>query len=265
MPVSFRDGAEARNGALRRSRRLDGARRERRPGGRPLAAERVLRPGRALHHRARRHRREVRRRRRDGRLRRARSRTRTTPSGRCGRRSAIVDAVVSSGSRCGSGSSRARSSRTRTRPPSRPDGRSTRRHGCSRRPSPGEVLLGPRCRAADARHRRHDAARRAGGTRLPGRGRGVAGRLGLGGCRSAARRLGPVRRARGGARAAPQHVRARRARPARAPRDRLRGRRRRQVATRARVRRRRRARRRSSRAAASRTAKASRTGRSRRW
>ena len=44
---------------------------------------------------------------------------------------------------------------------------------------PGRGHARPRCRAADPRHRRGDAARGAGSTRLPGGGRGVARRLGL--------------------------------------------------------------------------------------
>ena len=56
---------------------------------------------------------------------------------------AIVDGVESLGSRCGSGSSPARSCRTRKRRRSRRASPSTRRHGCSRRPEPGEILLGP--------------------------------------------------------------------------------------------------------------------------
>ena len=153
---------------------------------------------------------EVRRRRRDGRVRRpvrARGRPRAGRA-RGARRSSRRSR--SSGSRCGSGSSRARSSRTRPRRRSRPGSRSTPRRGCSRPPQPGEILLGPNVERLTRGIGRHGAARRAGGARLPGRGRGLARRLGRRGRRPAARRLGAVRRARGGARAAPQHVRARR-------------------------------------------------------
>ena len=123
----------------------------------------------------------------------------------------------------------------------------------------------PDRRAPHPPHRRHDAARRPGGARLPRRGRGLACRLGRRRRRPPARRLGAARRARGGDRAAPQHVRARRQGQPRAPRHRLR--RRRASASRA-------SRgssstassaRRSSPAAACPTARASRTGPSPRW
>ena len=85
--LELRGGAQARHCALRRSRRLDGARRLERSGGRPPARDAVLRARRRSDRAARRHGREVRRRRRDGRVRRAAARTRTTPSAPCARRS----------------------------------------------------------------------------------------------------------------------------------------------------------------------------------
>ena len=98
------DGTEACDRPLRRSRRLDAARRERRPGGRPLTPDALLRPGHALHHLPRRDRPEVLRRRRDGGVRRAvRARGRPRARGsRSTRRSSRASA--SSGSRCASGS-----------------------------------------------------------------------------------------------------------------------------------------------------------------
>ena len=67
--LSFRDGTEACDRPLRRPRRLDAARRERRSRGGSLAHDAVLRRGLPLHHGARRDRPEIRGRRGDGRVR----------------------------------------------------------------------------------------------------------------------------------------------------------------------------------------------------
>ena len=150
----LRDGAQARDRPLRRPRRLDGARRERRPRGRPPPPDAVLRPGHALH--------------------------RSTHGGTVEKfagdavmaafgvplaheddperavraRSRSSRASASSASRCGSGSSRARSSPTRPSRPSPPAWRSTSRPACSRPPQPGEILLGPTASGSSRGRRR---------------------------------------------------------------------------------------------------------------
>ena len=113
-------GTQARNRPLRRPRRLDRARLDARSGGRAPPRHVVLRARLALHHDARRHRREVRRRRRDGRVRH--------PAGARGRRRArrprggarSWTRCTGSRSRRASASSPARSSRTSRSRRSRP-------------------------------------------------------------------------------------------------------------------------------------------------
>ena len=241
LRLSFRDGTEARDGPLRRPRRLDAARRERGPRGRPLAADAVLRPGHALHHDPRRHRPEVRRRRRDGGVRRpVRARGRPRAGGpRRARRSSTASATLGLEVRIGIETGEILSDETETTFATGLAINAAAR--LQQAAQPGEIMLGPTVERLTRRIGRHDAARRAGGARLPRRGRGLARRLGLRGGRPPARRLGAVRRARGGARAAPQHVRARRPGQPRAPRDGVRRAGRRQVAARAGVHRRRRA------------------------
>ena len=82
---------------------------------------------------------------------------------------------------------------------------------------PGEILLGPAVERLTRGTVVTSAARAAGGARVHRRRRGLAGGLGLRGGRAAAGRLGAVRRPRGGARAAAQHVCPRGAGPAGAP------------------------------------------------
>ena len=149
--LHFSHGAEARNRAVRRHRRLDGSRHGLRPGGRASAREPVLRDGLALRHDPRRHRREVRRRRGAGRVRRAAGSRGRRASALPARRSRCANRSASSASRRGSASRPARSSsRTPSRrsPPAKP---STSRRASSRR----------RGRARSSSGRPRTASRRA--------------------------------------------------------------------------------------------------------
>ena len=149
---------------------------------------------------------------------------------------AIVETWPSWGSACGSASSRARSSPTRPTRRSRPDGPSTLRHACSRLPSRrGAARAGGGAAHRDTRRRDPGGAARPRG--FPdGVEAWLLSRSPTG--RPPARRLGAVRRAGGGARAAAQHVRACRPRSAGPPCHDLRGSGGRQVETRAGVHRR---------------------------
>ena len=104
-------GAKGRDRALRGPRRLHGARRAARSRRRAGVAVAVPRAPALGARTVRRNGREVHRRRRDGPVRRTGRRTRTIPSGRCGRRSGsgTGSARRKRTSRCGSPSTRARS------------------------------------------------------------------------------------------------------------------------------------------------------------
>ena len=102
-PLQFEGGTEARDGPLRRPRRLDGARLRQRSGGRAAPRDAVLRRRLPLRDPARRDRREVRRRRRAWRRSASPRRTRTTPSAPSAPRSRSSTRSRSSASRRGSG------------------------------------------------------------------------------------------------------------------------------------------------------------------
>ena len=173
-------GAEGRDDPLHRPRRLDGARRRARPGGRPRDALRLLRAAPRRARAARRHRREVHRRRRDGRLRRAgRARGRRRARGAGGARDPRLDrrrAADPHRRQHRRGARRARS-----------EARRGRRDGGGRRRQHGRAAAGRGAGQRDPRRRR-DVPRHPARDRLPrraggrGEGQGRAGQ-GVGGGR----------------------------------------------------------------------------------
>ena len=218
--LDFGCGAEARDRALRRPRRLDLARHVERPRGGSTAGDRVLRPREGAHRGVRRHRREVRRRRRAGGLRcpdRARGRRGARrASGDADRRDRRRRAAGADRDRGGRGGRRGRRLHVR-------DGRGAERRGAA--PAVRRAGRDPdrpdRVRDDD----RSDRRRAGDGTDAqgrPGGPRGSTRRVHGAADRPGRERDGAVRRARGGARPARQRVRARRPRPARAARDDLR-------------------------------------------